>query len=210
MSILLSQSTKLNIMETFKKIILAIAVMGFFTACNSTEEFDIQNDPAFKHHENNRDSLGFNIVFIGEYQYIGPDEQKCPGLFKVINTGEGTGTHFKKLTTYFEFCVDGNSNYPLGYIDAYFTDEDGDVLEVTIESGQVLPGRVPGIPNFGVSYFKDPFLITGGTGKFAGATGKGYTNDYNFLVNEEGYNFPTKTRHHWKGKIVLKKGNSPS
>lgn len=200
-------------METFKKIILAIAVIGSFAACNSTDEFDLQDDPAFKHHENNRDSkdsLGFNVVFTGEYQYIGPDETNCPGLFKVINTGEGTGTHFKKLTSYFEFCVDGNSNYPLGYIVAYFTDEDGDKLEITIESGQVLPGRVPGIPNYGVSYFKDPFLITGGTGKFEGATGKGYTNDYNFPVDEEGYSFPTKTRHHWKGKIVLKKGNRPS
>ncbi len=201
-------------METFKKITLALAVIGFFAACNSADEFDIQEDPAFKHHENNRDSkdsLGFNVVFIGTYQAPPDSEEVCgPGLGRVHNTGEGTGTHFKKLKSYFDFCVKqtvpGGGTYPEGYIEAYFEDQDGDQLFVTV-SGEVFVGRVPGIPNYALSYFKDPFLITGGTGKFLGATGKGYTNDYNFFDKKDGQ---VHTSHHWKGKIVLKKGNSPS
>lgn len=194
-------------MRALAKFILAFAVIGFFSACNSTDDFEIENDPAFKHHENKMVELGFNVVFTGEYQSIGLDAQNCPGLGKVINTGEGTGTHFKKLTSYFEFCVNpSDGTYPYGYIDAYFTDQDGDILYLDIESGQVLPGRVPGIPNYGVSYFKDEFTITGGTGKFEGASGGGVTNDYNFPVEEDGYIYPTKTRHHWKGTITMKKG----
>lgn len=151
-------------------------------------------------------TLGFDIEFSGEYKSIGPDEEKCPGMIKVINTGEGDGTHFNKLTSYFEFCVNPeDQTYPYGYMVAYFQDEDGDKLFVNISSGQVLPGGADGMPDYAVSYFTDNFTITGGTGKFMDAEGSGVTNDYNFEVQEDGYAFPTKTRHHWQGSIKIRK-----
>ena len=193
-------------MKNFLNLVLAIAVIGMFTACSSSDEFESENVDAFKHHEGKMLTLGFNLVFDGEYITIGPDSQNCPGLFKVTHQGEGTGTHFKKLTTYFEFCVNpGDGTYPYGYMVGEFSDEDGDVLYVTIPDGQVLDGRVPGMPSYAVSYFKDWFQITGGTGKFEGASGEGWTNDYNYLVDEDGYFFPTKTKHHWQGTITMKK-----
>ena len=57
------------------------------------------------------------------------------------------------------------------------------------------------MPNYALSYFKDPFEITGGTGRFEGATGGGMTNDYNF-VGKDGI---VHTSHHWQGTITLKK-----
>lgn len=150
-------------------------------------------------------TLGFNLVFTGTYIYQGPDAGKC-GVFdpvenpllNVVNQGEGTGTHFGKFTTHFDFCVDiSDSSYPNGFVDSYLEDEDGDRLYVAIE-GFVLPGRVPGMPSFATSYFKDPILITGGTGKFEGASGNGMTNDYN--SSKDPY-----SHHHWQGKITLVK-----
>lgn len=210
MHILTPFNFKPNIMKNFQRFILAIAVIGFFAACNNSDDFESDNVDAFKHHADKMVTLGFNVHFIGEYQYQGPDQAICgdfPPMVRVINTGEGRGTHFKKLTSYFDFCVDiTDSTYPHGYMDAYLMDEDGDKLFVTIESGQVIGGRVPGMPSYALSYFKDPFTITGGTGKFEEATGSGYTNDYNFAVEEDGYNYPNKTSHHWQGSITMKQG----
>jgi len=142
-------------------------------------------------------TLGFNVVFTGNYDYIGPSDM-CPGMVIVKNNGEGTGTHFGKLTSHFEFCIGPGSTYPNGYIDAYFVDENGDRLKVSV-GGAVLGGRVPGMPNYANSYFKDPFEILGGTGRFEGATGSGMTNDYN--SDKDLY-----SHHHWQGKINLPKG----
>ena len=100
------------------------------------------------------------------------------------------------MTFYFDFCVDvTDSSYPNDHIIAYFEDENGDQLFVEV-AGFVLPGRLPGMPNYAVSYFKDPFEIIGGTGRFEGATGNGVTNDYN--SSKDPY-----SHHHWKGKITL-------
>lgn len=193
-------------MKTLVKFILALAVIGFFTACNSSGDFNFEDDPSFKHHEDKMVTLGFNVLLYGTYQDV-PENDDCPGLGKVINTGEGTGTHFKKVTSYFEFCVKptvpGGGTYPEGYIDAYFEDANGDRLFVEV-SGEVFVGRVPGMPSYALSYFKDPFTITGGTGKFEGASGSGYTNDYNFFDKKDDGN--VHTSHHWQGTITMRKG----
>lgn len=194
-------------MKTLGKFILALAVIGFFTACNSSADFDFEDDPSFKHHEDKMVTLGFNVVFTGTYQAPPDSEEPCgPGLGRVHNTGEGTGTHFKKLTSYFDFCVQptvpGGGTYPEGYIEAYFEDTNGDQLFVKV-SGEVFVGRVPGMPGYALSYFKDPFTIEGGTGKFTGATGSGYTNDYNYFDKKDGQ---VHTSHHWQGTITMKKG----
>ena len=192
-------------MKTLLKFILAMTVVGFFAACNASDDFEIENADSFKHHENKMVELGFNVVFTGEYQLPPNAEEPCgEGTFSVHNTGEGTGTHFKKLTSYFDFCVRPTAtggSYPEGYIEAYLEDENGDKLFVYV-SGEVIGGRVPGMPSYALSYFKDPFVITGGTGKFENASGEGVTNDYNF-VTKDGIQ---RTSHHWQGKIIMKKG----
>lgn len=183
---------------------MSMVVIVFFTACNESDDFEFENTESFKNNEEKMHTLGFNAVFTGTYQFQGVDDAICGPwpMIRVINTGEGNGTHFKKLTSYFDFCVNADdATYPHGYMDAYFEDENGDKLFVSIESGQVLPGRVPGMPNYALSYFKDHFEITGGTGHFEGATGSGYTNDYNFIGKDD-VNY---TSHHWQGVITLNK-----
>ena len=75
----------------------------------------------------------------------------------------------------------------------YFIDEKGDSLFVDV-SGQVLPSNKAGYD----LEFKDPFVITGGSGRFAGATGSGMSDSY---VN----NTTQRTDHVWTGTITLKK-----
>ena len=181
-----------------KKLSFLLSLSLLFLFSCSIDEIDTNeqlNTDYSKKDQKETLTLGFNLVFTGTYDYIGPSDN-CPGMVIVKNNGEGTGTHFGKLSSHFEFCIGPGSTYPNGYIDAYFEDENGDRLNVYVE-GAVLGGRVPGMPNFANSYFKDPFEIIGGTGRFEGATGSGMTNDYN--SDKDPY-----SHHHWQGKITLK------
>ena len=194
-------------MKKLLRIILAMAVIGFFTACSGTDDFELENLDAFKHHEEKELTLGFNALFIGDYQFPDFDPALCPDLVQVKNTGVGTGTHFKTLKSYFEFCVQpvapedgGGGTYPEGHMIAYFEDENGDKLYIKIDGGRVYGGRVPGMPSYALSYFKDYFEFDGGTGKFEGASGSGYTNDYNFIDKKLGIQ---RTSHHWQGTLTL-------
>ena len=92
----------------------------------------------------------------------------------------------------FKFCIDVNTS-EYGDTDGKFIDENGDELHVDI-SGQVKRTEKPGYN----MEFKDPFTITGGTGKYEGASGNGVTESY---VN----NMTQRTDHTWTGTIKLKK-----
>lgn len=189
-------------MKALLKIFLFMAVISLVAGCNRTDDLEFDNASSSKNDSEKSITMGFNLVFTGTYDLTAPDVDKWgPFLpyINVINNGEGTGTYFGKLTSHFDFCVDvTDSSYPNGHIIAYFEDEYGDRLDVEV-AGFVLPGRVPGMPNFAISYFKDPFQIIGGTGRFEGATGSGWTNDYNSAKDPYSH-------HHWKGKITLVKG----
>ena len=191
-------------MKKLNRVFLFGFLLILIAGCSKLE---IQPDPlsssdesALKSAKTKNITMGFNIVSTGNYDFNGPSDicGEFPPMVRVINTGEGTGTHFGKLTHYFDFCVDiRDSSYPNNHWVGYFEDENGDRLNVLL-AGNVLPGRVPGMPNFATSYFKDPFEIVGGTGRFEGATGGGMTNDYNSSKDDNSH-------HHWKGKITLVK-----
>ena len=177
-----------------------MAIISLVAGCDKTDVINFDDVSTSKKGAAKTVTMGFNLVFTGTYDPPPSPHPICGDfpLVRVINTGEGTGTHFGKLTSYFDFCVDiTDSSYPNGHIVAYFKDKNGDRLDVEV-AGFVLPGRVPGMPSYATSYFKDPFVIMGGTGRFEGATGSGFTNDYN--SSKDPY-----SHHHWKGKITLLK-----
>ena len=186
-------------MKALLKIFFFMAVISLVAGCDNAEVFEFDDGSLSKKGKPETVTMGFNVVLTGNYDYFGPDAL-CGDFpfWRVVNTGEGTGTHFGKLTSYFDFCIDlRDSSYPNGRIEAYFEDKNGDRLFVEV-AGFVLGGRVPGMPSYATSYFKDPFVIVGGTGRFEGATGSGYTNDYN--SSKDPY-----SHHHWKGKITMLK-----
>ncbi len=149
-------------------------------------------------------TVPFKADFMGTYKYAGPesscgDWDPASGLMVgiVINEGTGKGTHLGRFTHYFEFCCDfATGIYPLNHMVAYFTAANGDILYVACE-GQVLSGRLEHHPEDVNSYWRDPFVILGGTGRFEGATGSGFTDDYNRDT------YPDNSFHHWRGTITL-------
>ena len=141
----------------------------------------------------------FDAEFTGIYTSVQPDSVRCgsgPWVHVVVDCS-GTGTELGNFTTHFEFCADDQGYYPGTSMAAYMIAENGDTLFVEC-AGQVLEGRQDDHPEHVVSYWRDPFKILGGTGKFKGATGEGMTDDYNSSEDQNSH-------HRWKGTITLVK-----
>ncbi|MBE0677296.1 MAG: hypothetical protein IH592_00890 [Bacteroidales bacterium] len=146
-------------------------------------------------------TLPFDVNALGNYTYVGPDtlpNPKCAepyAAWRALVDGKGTGTPVGDFTVHFDFCGDSLSNY--GNCDAFMALSDGDTLFVT-GAGRVMDGRLDDHPAYVVSYWRDPFVILGGTGKYQGATGDIITDDYNSSEDPNSH-------HHWKGTITMAK-----
>ena len=143
----------------------------------------------------------FIAEFTGEYQYVGPDTlpiPKCDSPYHVWRANvavKGTSNILKEFTGFFDFCGDMEGNY--GNADAYLTDAPGDTIFLTCQ-GQVITGKLDDHADYVKDYWRDPFEITGGTGKYAAASGKGATDDYNSIEDQNSH-------HRWKGSITIQK-----
>lgn len=196
-------------MKKIKNILLIAVALSLVFSCSKSDVDEMAVSLKKAKAEPATVTVPFKADFVGTYMYAGP-EASCgawdpaSGQFygMVINEGTGTGTHLGRFTHYFEFCCNFMTGvYPLHHMVAYFTAANGDILYVACE-GQVLDGRLEDHPEDVNSYWKDPFVIMGGTGRFEGATGSGYTDDY----NRDSY--PENSFHHWRGTITLATGKS--
>ena len=99
-----------------------------------------------------------------------------------------------KFTGNFSFCVDGNTG-EYGPSDSYMVAANRDILYVSIQ-GQVIGVREDDHPEHVTSYWRDPFVILGGTGRFKVATGGGMSDDYNSSLDDNSH-------LHWNGTITM-------
>ena len=138
-------------------------------------------------------------------------EEICgsPPLFYNVQEGYGEATHLGRFKIRITFCVDatdlGDGILSPGESIPYFSNEktegyllaaNGDKIYILIEEGEIIPTDVPGYEY----EFKDPFLFTGGTGRFEGVSGSGVTNS---LVTFEPVE---RTDHKWSGILQFPKG----
>ena len=193
-------------METIKKVIFTVAGICLLIACSKSDRFwgdePFGNTTKDCHGEPVKVTLPFKADLIGEYQSQLPDvdcgySDLNPYMYRIIVSAKGTATHLGNTQGYFNFCCN-IMNGVYGPADAYFVAANGDKLFVSCQ-GQVLMGRLDDHPDYVNSYWRDPFVIIGGTGRFEGATGGGMTDDYNSDLDPYSH-------HHWKGTITLTKG----
>lgn len=195
-------------MKTTSTVIFFLCALCIVLSCSKDEGNEMNVSLKKAKAETKAVTVPFRADFVGTYMYAGP-EASCGAwepqdgimIGMVINEGSGTGTQLGNFTHYFEFCFDFVSSvYPLHHMVAYFTAANGDILYASC-AGQVLSGRLDYHPADVNSYFKDPFVILGGTGRFEGATGSGFTDDYNRD------SFPDNSFHHWRGTLTMVRGN---
>jgi hypothetical protein len=194
-------------MLSLKKILFIMAGFVLLMACEKSEDMlneDMSDGENLKcaggrpgRPFHNKITLPFRADFIGNYVGVEPSPVCGEGSWMMItNEGGGTGTMLGNFTHRFQFCCELETGiYPGGYMKSYFVAANGDSLFVAC-AGQVIAGRAEDQPEYVTEYFRDPFVILGGTGKFKGATGKGKTNDYNSSLDPNSH-------HHWRGTITL-------
>jgi hypothetical protein len=187
-------------METLKRILLFMTGICLIIACSKSDQFwgdePLGNTMKGGHGQPIAVTVPFEINAVGNYTSREIDPTCGPNYKKrIIVDGSGTGTHLGNFIIHFDFC-----NGPNGYGNtvAYIVAANGDILYVSCK-GKVLLGRLEDHPEYVISYWRDPFVILGGTGRFEGASGSGMTDDYN--SSEDPY-----SHHHWRGTITMVKG----
>lgn len=144
----------------------------------------------------------FRADLVTRGQGLMPDAE-CGDFPRLLNTqvGEGQATHLGRFSVVITFCMDVTDVLDDGQLTAgesipydngvgILTAANGDELHIEI-SGAVLPSDNPDYD----FEFRDEFRFTGGTGRFAGATGEGMTDS--FVVQSE-----DRTDHEWIGTLV--------
>ncbi|WP_340110735.1 hypothetical protein [Maribellus mangrovi] len=192
-------------MKTIKKLFILAFCFALCLACSDLGDEltgDLKSGELGSHKDGDLKmvTVPFIVNYLGTYM---PPGDKCgPDVFNVIVDGVGDGTHVGCSTIHFDFCIlgasaDGDSTY-YGDTYAYIVADNGDSLFVSIE-GAVVEPPLEDHPDYVVNYWRDPFEILGGTGRFEGATGGGWSDDYN--STEDNY-----SHHHWEGTITMVKG----
>ncbi len=124
-----------------------------------------------------------------------------------FQVGEGEATHLGYFTTKMQFCVGAGGTY--NYIQGAMVAANGDSLFISSTEGGVVnvwpPGEGEGSYD---AWFKDPFIFTGGTGRFEGASGGGMTDSKVDLFYDDNWGVVIpdhQTDHIWTGTLILPK-----
>ena len=197
-------------MKKSVKNLVFLAIVYLFATCSESERIlPALEDEGFKKSEPKTVTVPFKSSFIGEYTsvQVPPPVGECDISFvaKVGVDYEGTATHLGKFTGSFDFCASGspNPNHPDGA--AYgpamtvMTAANGDELWLSGEGFVNQTQPEDGQPEYVTSWWRDHFEILGGTGRFEGATGGGWTDDYNSSEDPNSH-------HNWTGTITMIKG----
>jgi len=168
-------------MKTVKRLLFFITCICLLIACSKSDQFwgddPFGNTLKNGHVESVMVTLPFKADFsvwdMSDYTDI-----SCGGypVFFLTMEGYGTATHLGKLTTRMTFCCDVSTGAYYNTAGS-FVAANGDELFFEIPSGQIIPNDEDN-SSYYQTKFNDPMIFTGGTGRFAGATGSGFTNAY--------------------------------
>ena len=130
-------------------------------------------------------------------------DPRCGGYPEVFLTMKGHGniTHLGKINTEFTFCCNVFTGY---YWDTevVFVAANGDELYGEIPEGQIYPNMGDN-SDYYQTWFDDPGFFTGGTGRFAGASGSWTTDAWVHDGADE-----WRTDFFGTGTLILKKGKN--
>ncbi|MFD1161044.1 hypothetical protein [Hwangdonia seohaensis] len=180
-------------MKTIQTIILSILSMTLFSACIPSGDGAI--------------TVPFKANFYTDRNYDNTGEGVCtedPYLGFNYQVGKGKATLLGSMDVTISFCgIEGTPFYKNGI--GTFVAANGDKLYIKIpaegEIGEVYPKENHELYEL---QFQDKFSFNGGTGRFAGATGEGYTDSFVDLLDDDGNFLPEhRTDHVWRGILKL-------
>jgi hypothetical protein len=178
-------------MKTLKKILLFLTGIGLLIACSKSDHF-WGDEPLGNTMKNGKAEPVMVTVpfktnaFIYAYTEIYVDVSLCGDYpeTRIIADGSGTATHLGNFTTHVEFCANqetGVFGTPESTIGSFVAANGDELFYATW--GLVNP-RDENDPPYVLQKWDAPFIFTGGTGRFEGASGKGVYHGYNFLKDD--------------------------
>jgi hypothetical protein len=153
--------------------------------------------------DNGTVTVPFKAEFFTELVSLMPDDA-CGAPPNFLNTQKGFGeaTHLGRFSAQPTFCInmadllDGQltegESLPFGPSEEPLIAANGDELWVASSSGEVVPSDHPDVD----FEFTIQFEITGGTGRFEGASGGGVQHGF---VDQQA----SRTQHQWSGTLSL-------
>jgi len=179
------------IMKTLKRLLFFIAGICLIIACSKSDHFWGDESLGNTLKDGKAKPLTVTVpfktnAFIYAYTAMYEDVSLCGALpmMRIIGDGSGTATHLGNFTTHVEFCCNietGVFGTPESTIGSFVAANGDELFYATW--GQVNP-RDENDPPYVLEKWDAPFLFTGGTGRFEGASGKGVYHGYNFLKDD--------------------------
>jgi hypothetical protein len=177
-------------MKTLKKILLFLTGIGLLIACSKSDHFwgdeplgnTMKNGKAEPVMVTTPFKTTFNYIYKGIYKDLDHCGLETPD--RVLADGTGSAIHLGNFTTHVDFCcnmvtgVFGIQGSTVGS----FVSANGD--ELFYATWGLVNPRDENDPPYIINKWNAPFLFIGGTGRFDGASGKGFYKGYNYLDND--------------------------
>jgi hypothetical protein len=196
-------------MKTLLKIFFLIAVFSLLAGFNKIDDFKATEELQLKNAQTNEVTLPFEVNLLGEITSLDSVTKECIDedyAYHVIVESNGTATHMGKVSLTFDFCTAGPPDptipgcfYTYAASSSELIAANGDKLFLYNDGGSGILGRTDDHHEYVTDYWGGIQKITGGTGRFEGASGELLMDDY--CTNIDDY-----THHHWTGEITLAKG----
>ena len=199
-------------MKTLKQLSASLLCLFLFGTCEQSVEDPspiAEQQIGLQESKPDMKSKPFKARFYTKRTY-NPDDVANVGVcdegtYTALNlqVGGGNATHLGKFSTSLWFCG-STEDFTYANGKGEFIAANGDKLYFEIPSGEVMWLTEPNPPY--ELFFKDPFIFTGGTGRFEGASGGGNTDSLVDLLDDDGNLIEEhQTDHTWVGVLNLPK-----
>jgi hypothetical protein len=184
-------------MKILKRILFFIADICLIIACSKSDHFwgdePLGNTMKGDNGKPIEVTVPFKTEFIYIYKSLNDEVPPCSAETptRVIADGFGTATHLGKFTTHADFCVSMTApGFEVPFTSFISTNGDELWLTTWCESAD--------------EPWNAPFLFIGGTGRFKGASGKGFYKGYNYPDDDS----PVGLACHaiFEGTLIMVKG----
>ena len=194
-------------MKTLKKLLFLFVGLGLLTACEKNNWGD--DAPGNTLNKGPKHSVLVTVPVKAEFSVVPesgvPDDTYPEYALKLTMVGEGTMSHLGKMTTRIVFWVEAGMSPvgPYGYGTGSFVAANGDELHFVINDGLIIWNEMDNA-DFYLTRFNDEILVTGGTGRFEGASGCIMSNAF--------VHYPADESDYWHtdffsyGSLILVKG----
>jgi len=168
-------------MKTLKKVFYALAFLSLFVACSKSDDFVNNDVSGYNVKRGKVEPKTVAIPFKSNFSVWDHSDytnNSCGGfpVFFLTMEGHGTSTHLGQLSTTMTFCCNVITGEYFNAI-GNFVAANGDILSFEIPIGYIIPNEGDNSEYY-QTWFNDPMIITGGTGRFEGASGNLKTNAF--------------------------------